>query len=51
MGARSLEAEYELKAIVKEAAEKSAILRSLRDLERKVEEIPRKKTGKPSRKP
>jgi hypothetical protein len=48
---RHLEAEYEMKQIVREVAEKSAIIRRLSELERKVELLGRERTEKPVGKP
>jgi hypothetical protein len=48
---RRLEAEYEMKNSEKEAAEKSAILRRLGELERKVEALQRERTERPAGKP
>ena len=44
---RHLEAEYEMKNVNKEAAEKSAILRRLSELERKVDQLQRDRPGLP----
>ena len=48
---RHLEAEYEMKQIVKEVAEKSAILRRLSELERKIDQLQRERIEKPAAKP
>jgi hypothetical protein len=48
---RHLEAKYEMKNSEKEAAEKSAILRRLSEIERKLEQLQRDRTGKPAGNP
>ncbi len=48
---RRLEAEYAMKTSEQEAAEKSAILRRLSELERKVDQLEKDRTDKPAGKP
>ena len=48
---RRLEAEYAMKTSEKEAAEKSAILRRLSELERKVDQLEKARIGKTAGKP